>query len=84
MNYPIQGSSADIAKLALGYIRQELRDLDARLINSIHDEFVVECAQDEASEVSGRTKAAMIRAGEEVLEKVPVEVEVAASHEWRK
>ncbi len=84
MNYPIQGSSADIAKLALGYIREELEDLDARLINCIHDEFVVECAEDEASEVSERTKAAMIRAGEDVLEKVPVEVEVAASREWRK
>jgi DNA polymerase I len=84
MNFPIQGASADIAKLALGYIREELKDLDARLINCIHDEFVVECAKDEASEVSERTKAAMIRAGEEVLEKVPVEVEVAASREWRK
>src|ERR687895_797743 len=55
MNFPIQGSSADIAKLALGYIRRELRDLDARLINCIHDEFVVECAETEASEVSERT-----------------------------
>jgi DNA polymerase-1 len=84
MNYPIQGAAGDIAKLALGYIRRELKDLDARLINCIHDEFVVECAQDEASEVSERTKAAMIRAGEDVLEKVPVEVEVATSREWRK
>jgi DNA polymerase-1 len=84
MNFPIQGAASDIAKLALGYIREELKDLDAQLINSIHDEFVVECAEGEASEVSQRTKAAMIRAGEEVLEKVPVEVEVAASREWRK
>ncbi len=84
MNYPIQGAASDIAKLALGYIRQELKDLDARLINCIHDEFVVECPEDLAPEVSERTKAAMIRAGEEVLEKVPVEVEVAASREWRK
>ncbi|MDQ5828666.1 MAG: bifunctional 3'-5' exonuclease/DNA polymerase, partial [Actinomycetota bacterium] len=79
MNYPIQGAASDIAKLALGYIRQELKDLDARLINCIHDEFVVECPEDLAPEVSERTKEAMIRAGEEVLEKVPVEVEVAAS-----
>ena len=84
MNFPIQGASADIAKLALGYIREELEDLDARLINCIHDEFVVECAEELAPKVSERTKAAMIRAGEEVLEKVPIEVEVAASREWRK
>jgi DNA polymerase I-like protein with 3'-5' exonuclease and polymerase domains len=84
MNYPIQGASADIAKLALGYIRQELEGIDARLVNCIHDEFVVECAEGAADEVSERMKEAMIRAGERVLKKVPVEVEVAASHEWTK
>jgi DNA polymerase-1 len=84
MNYPIQGASADIAKLALGYVRDELEGLDARLINCIHDEFVVECAQEVSGEVSERTREAMIRAGEEILSKVPVDVEVVASREWRK
>jgi DNA polymerase I len=84
MNYPIQGASADIAKLALTYIREELEGLDARLINSIHDEFVVECAEEVAQEVAERTRSGMARAGEEILEKVPVEVEVAISPEWRK
>ncbi|MBV9455685.1 MAG: bifunctional 3'-5' exonuclease/DNA polymerase [Rubrobacter sp.] len=84
MNYPIQGTSADIAKLALGYIREELEGLDARLINCIHDEFVVECRQDLAKEVAAKTKAAMKMAGTVLLEKVPVEVEVEVSPEWRK
>src|ERR671915_2177647 len=84
MNFPIQGASADIAKLALGYVREELEGLDANLINCIHDEFVVECAQGVSGEVSERTKGAMIRAGEEILEKVPVDVEVVVSREWRK
>ena len=84
MNYPIQGSSADIAKLALAYVREELEGLDAQLINCIHDEFVVECAEEIAPVVAELTKAAMNRAGEEILEKVPVEVEVAISREWRK
>ncbi len=84
MNFPVQGSSADIAKLALGYIRQELKDLDACLINCIHDEFVVECAQDVASEVSARMEGAMFRAGAKLLKKVPVDVEVAVSREWTK
>ena len=84
MNYPIQGASADIAKLALSYIRRELKDTDARLINSIHDEFVVECAEELAPEVSEKTRQAMTRAGEKLLKKVPVEVEVEVSREWRK
>jgi DNA polymerase-1 len=84
MNYPIQGAASDIAKLALGYVREELEGLDARLINCIHDEFVVECEEGVSDEVSERTRRAMIRAGEEVLEKVPVDVEVVVSREWTK
>ncbi|CAN5911806.1 bifunctional 3'-5' exonuclease/DNA polymerase [soil metagenome] len=84
MNFPIQGASADIAKLALYYIRQDLEDLDARLINSIHDEFVVECAAGLAEEVSERVQGAMVNAGKKLLKKVPVEVEVVVSREWRK
>jgi DNA polymerase-1 len=84
MNYPIQGAASDIAKLALSYVRRELKGTDARLINSIHDEFVVECAEELAPEVSEKMKRAMTRAGEKLLNKVPVEVEVAVSREWTK
>ena len=84
MNYPIQGAASDIAKLALVYVREEVEALDARLINSIHDEFVIECAEEQATEVSQKTQAAMVRAGEDILEKVPVQVEVEVSREWRK
>jgi DNA polymerase-1 len=84
MNFPVQGAAADIAKLALGYVRRELEDLDAHLVNCIHDEFVVECAQEAAPEVSQRMKDAMVRAGEKLLKKVPVEVEVAVSRDWTK
>ncbi|MGB3634080.1 MAG: bifunctional 3'-5' exonuclease/DNA polymerase [Rubrobacteraceae bacterium] len=80
----VHNSSADIAKLALAYIRKELEDLDARLINSIHDEFVVECAEDLSEEVSDRMQKAMVLAGEKLLKRVPVEVEVVVSREWRK
>ncbi len=84
MNFPIQGAASDIAKLALVYVREDLEGLDARLVNSIHDEFVIECAEEKAEEVSEKTQAAMIRAGEDILEKVPVEVEATISREWRK
>jgi DNA polymerase-1 len=80
----VHNSSADIAKLALVYVREEVEDLDARLINSIHDEFVIECAEKQATEVSEKTRAAMVRAGEDILEKVPVQVEIEVSREWRK
>jgi DNA polymerase-1 len=84
MNFPIQGAAGDIAKLALVYVREELEGLDARLINSIHDEFVIECVEDQAEEVSEKTRTAMVQAGEDILEKVPVEVEATISREWSK
>ncbi|MEW6638789.1 MAG: bifunctional 3'-5' exonuclease/DNA polymerase, partial [Actinomycetota bacterium] len=84
MNFPIQGAASDIAKLALVYVRKELEDLDARLVNCVHDEFVVECAEAVSGEVAERMQRAMVRAGERILKKVPVEVEVAVSREWRK
>ncbi len=84
MNYPIQGAASDIAKLALVYVREELEGLTAQLINSIHDEFVIECAEELAEKVSEKTQAAMVRAGEDILEKVPIEVETTISREWRK
>lgn len=80
----VHNSSADIAKLALVYVREELEGLDARLINSIHDEFVVECAEGIAGEVAEKTKDAMNKAGAVLLKKVPTEVEVGVSREWRK
>jgi DNA polymerase-1 len=84
MNYPIQGASADIAKLALIYVREELKGLDAQLVNCIHDEFVVECKEEVAGEAAGKMKIAMNEAGAKLLKKVSTEVEVGISHEWRK
>jgi DNA polymerase-1 len=84
MNFPIQGSSADIAKVAMIYIHRDLEDIDAHLINCVHDELVVECEEDLAEEVAGRMRSAMLRAGEVLLDEVPLEVEVAVSREWSK
>lgn len=44
----------------------------------------MECAEGVADEVAEKVKGAMERAGEEILERVPVEVEVVTSCEWRK
>lgn len=45
---------------------------------------MVECRENLAGEVSGKMRSAMIRAGEKLLNKVPVEVEAMVSREWRK
>jgi len=54
MNTPIQGSAADIIKIAMVSIYKELkeRNLRSRLILQVHDELIIEAAKDEADEVA--------------------------------
>ncbi len=47
MNMPLQGSSADIIKVAMINVHKKLRkeNLDAQLILQVHDELIVDCAE---------------------------------------
>jgi len=84
-NMPIQGTSADITKIALARLHTALRALGgARLCNTVHDEIVVECEATDAEAVAVVLEREMRRAGEEVLKHVPVKVDVAVSQHWRK
>jgi DNA polymerase-1 len=83
-NAPIQGTSADILKRALRLLSDELRGTSAQIVNIIHDEIVVEVDQSEAADVAQRVEHAMVAAGEEYLQTVPVKVESQIACEWTK
>jgi DNA polymerase I-like protein with 3'-5' exonuclease and polymerase domains len=83
-NTPIQGTSADILKRALRLLRDELRDTNAKIVNIIHDEIVVETERDEAEEIASKVERVMCAAGEEYLKTVPVKVETEIADEWVK
>ena len=53
LNTPIQGSAADIIKIAMVKVYNELkkRNMKSKLIIQIHDELVVDAAEDEVEEV---------------------------------
>ena len=53
LNMPIQGTAADIIKLAMVNVHRRLKDegLKARLILQVHDELIAECPEDEAERV---------------------------------
>ena len=83
-NTPIQGTSADILKRALRLLSDELRTTNAKIVNIIHDEIVVEVDADQAEEIARKVEGAMCAAGEEYLETVPVKVETETAEEWIK
>jgi DNA polymerase-1 len=83
-NSPIQGSSADIIKRALRLLHDKLKGMDARVVNVIHDEVVVEADAGGAEDVARTVEAAMCAAGEEYVKKVPVKVEYVVADEWVK
>ncbi|HSL53789.1 MAG TPA: DNA polymerase [Pyrinomonadaceae bacterium] len=83
-NTPIQGTSADILKRALKLLRDELRETNAKVVNIIHDEIVVEADADEAKAIAEKVERTMRVAGEEYLKTVPVKVETEIADEWLK
>ena len=81
LNTPIQGTAADIIKLAMIRVDQALREagLEAKLILQVHDELIVECPQAETQAAA----AILQREMEQVAQlKVPLVVEAKAGSSW--
>ena len=83
-NMPIQGTSADILKRALRLLHDDIRGTSARLVNIVHDEIVVESDAAEADQTAQKLAAAMLRAGNEFVAKVPIKVDIHTADEWTK
>ncbi len=83
-NSPIQGGNADMTKLALINLRTALKDWDARVVNTVHDEIVVEVREDQAEEVKHIVEHEMVRAGESILKVVPIVAEASLADYWSK
>ena len=81
LNTPIQGTAADIIKLAMIRVDHALAEagLQAKLILQVHDELIVECPQEEAAQASRILQREM----EQVAQlKVPLVVEAKAGGSW--
>ncbi len=81
MNSPIQGTAADIIKIAMIRVDNRLRGsgLDARLILQVHDELLVEAHRDCAEEALTILREEMENA---VTLSVPLDVEVGVGDSW--
>ena len=80
-NSPIQGSAADVIKIAMIAVHRRLAesDLDARLILQVHDELIVECAESDADAVASLLKECMEGA---VTTAVLLRADVAVGKTW--
>ncbi len=81
MNAPIQGSAADIMKIAMINVEKALKEADvtARIVLQVHDELLVECEASDKDKVAEILKREMASAAEV---KVPLEVEVDEGKDW--
>ena len=80
-NAPIQGSSADIIKLAMVQLHRRLQEsgLPARLLLQVHDELVLEAAPDALDTVLATTRSTMEQA---LTLAVPLVVETGVGANW--
>ena len=82
MNSPIQGTAADIIKLAMIKVHDALREggFGAKLIMQVHDELIVEAPQAEAERVRALLKDCM----EGVYPmSVPLKTDINIGGDWR-
>jgi DNA polymerase-1 len=81
LNAPMQGSAADIMKVAMLKVDNLLREshLQSRLLLSVHDELVIEVAPGEVNEVEKTVREGM--AGAYPLD-VPLAVSVGIGRTW--
>jgi DNA polymerase-1 len=84
INAPMQGTAADLIKLAMiavdRWCEEEGRD-DARLIMQVHDELVLEVRKDAVERVTEAVRGCMVVAGQGAL-RVPLKVDVGRGTNW--
>ena len=81
MNTPIQGTAADIMKIAMINVNKELkkRDLKAKIILQVHDEMMIEAPESEKEEVKDIMKKEMESA---IQLKIPLVAEISEAKNW--
>ena len=83
INAPIQGSAADLIKLAMIHVWDRLGsgDFTARLIMQVHDELVFECPPEEVQRLTDMIREEMIHAGGDTVT-VPLMVDINSGDNW--
>ena len=83
VNARIQGSAADLTKLAMIELsrNEELKKLGFRLLIPVHDEVIAECPEENVKECASLLAKTMSHAAEEILE-MPIKCDVEITRNW--
>ena len=81
MNAPIQGTAADIMKIAMINVANALKEqnLKAKLVAQVHDELIIDCPKDELDKVQNLLKTTMENASKL---SVKLDVDVEYGENW--
>ncbi len=82
INRQVQGTAADIAKIALGELPAALKKSEAKIIAMIHDEVIIEVPRANATEAAQILQQTMEAAGGAVLRQVPIVAEARIADSW--
>ena len=79
LNTPLQGTAADIIKIAMIKVEDRLKNMKSKMILQIHDELIIDTAEDEVEEVKKLLVEEMSNA---VKLRVPLEVSIETGYKW--
>ena len=85
-NYPVQGTSADITKIACIYLFQYIMKNNligkVLIVNIIHDEVVIECSEDMAQQMANVLQDCMEKSGKLFCKRIELKAEPNITKQW--
>jgi DNA polymerase I-like protein with 3'-5' exonuclease and polymerase domains len=83
VNARIQGSAADLTKLAMIELHRNarLKELGFRMLIPVHDEIIAECPEENIKECAELLASTMSKAAEQILE-MPIKCDVEITRQW--
>ncbi len=79
INSPIQGSAADMIKIAMIKVHERLKGFKSRIVMQVHDELVLEVYKEELNEIQELVRYEMENA---IKLKVPIVVNIGTGNNW--
>jgi DNA polymerase I-like protein with 3'-5' exonuclease and polymerase domains len=81
-NHPIQGTSADITKLAMCFIADRVAALGGSVIGQVYDEIITEVPAENAAQAAVLVRDSMREAAGLFITDIPVETDTTISTSW--